>query len=369
MGNSFDVVVIGGGFYGCMIARYLRTFNNRVAVVEKEYDILTRASYNNQARVHNGYHYPRSFLTAYRSHANYRRFIKDFSYALEDVEMVYAIARTVSKITAEQFVKFTEQIGSSLQEVPRSINSLFNHTFIERAFIVDEKVFNARKIREQFKNEFILSRIEVMLGKEAVSMKHSQGTVEIVLLDGSVLRAREVFVCAYSSINKLLSRSNVPRLPLKHEWTEMPLVQVPHALLHMGITIMDGPFFGIVPFPDRGLHTLHHVRYTPFQTFYSEKHAAKPDEQSQFSFMAHDAARYIPCLNDMVYQESLYEVRTVLTQNESDDGRPILFRENYGMDGVHIVMGGKIDNIYDVLSRITSVFETENYGRNVYQTK
>ena len=67
-----DAVVIGGGFYGTAIASYLvRTRGlRRVLLVEREPVLLSRASFHNQARVHNGYHYPRSFTTAYRSRVN-----------------------------------------------------------------------------------------------------------------------------------------------------------------------------------------------------------------------------------------------------------------------------------------------------------
>ena len=68
--------------------------------------------------------------------------------------------------------------------------------------------------------------------------------------------------------------------------------------------------------------------------------------------MIKDAARYIPCLSHATHVDSLYEIRTVLTQHEDDDGRPILYRRNYGIPGLHIVMGGKIDNVYDVVRTI-----------------
>ena len=61
-------VVIGGGFYGSAVAAHLagsRAFD-RVTLVEREGQLFARASGNNQGRVHGGYHYPRSFLTARR---------------------------------------------------------------------------------------------------------------------------------------------------------------------------------------------------------------------------------------------------------------------------------------------------------------
>ncbi len=91
-GNRFDVAVIGGGFYGCMLALYFKNIFRNVIILEKEPDLLLKASCNNQARIHNGYHYPRSFITALRSHINYGRFISDFKDCVEDnFQMIYAI--------------------------------------------------------------------------------------------------------------------------------------------------------------------------------------------------------------------------------------------------------------------------------------
>ena len=33
---------------------------------------------------------------------------------------------------------------------------------------------------------------------------------------------------------------------------------------------------------------------------------------------------------------------------ETDDSRPILFRPDHGIANYHVVMGGKIDNVYDL---------------------
>ena len=78
--KNFDISIIGGGFYGSVLAYYVkRRFPNlSVVLLEKESDLLTRASAKNQARVHNGFHYPRSVVTAYRSRINFERFINEF---------------------------------------------------------------------------------------------------------------------------------------------------------------------------------------------------------------------------------------------------------------------------------------------------
>ena len=65
--RQYDYAIIGGGFYGCCLALYLRSLSSRVVVLEANDKLLNRASRVNQARIHSGFHYPRSVLTAVKS--------------------------------------------------------------------------------------------------------------------------------------------------------------------------------------------------------------------------------------------------------------------------------------------------------------
>ena len=121
--GAVDAVVVGGGFYGAVIADYLARERGlqRVVLLEREADLMARASYANQARVHNGYHYPRSFTTAYRSRVNLPRFVSDWSSAVDTgLTKLYAIARRHSKVTAAQFQRFCRSIGAPLEPAPPS---------------------------------------------------------------------------------------------------------------------------------------------------------------------------------------------------------------------------------------------------------
>src|SRR5215471_10731790 len=99
----YDAIIVGGGIYGCFIALRLAQ-NRKVMLIEREPRLLTRASYHNQARVHGGYHYPRSLLTALRSRVNAPRFVNEFKSAIHaDFEHYYAISRRRSNVTSDQF--------------------------------------------------------------------------------------------------------------------------------------------------------------------------------------------------------------------------------------------------------------------------
>src|SRR3984893_14391256 len=137
--EEYDAIIIGGGFYGCSLALALAPRLPRILILEREPDILLRASSANQARVHNGYHYPRSLLTAMRSAVNYPQFTNDFRDCIDGSFVhVYAIAHGTSKVTAYQFRKFCQQVGIPLRQPPPSIARLFNPTLIEEIFATEE---------------------------------------------------------------------------------------------------------------------------------------------------------------------------------------------------------------------------------------
>ena len=55
MKNEYDVIVIGAGVVGCMVARWLARYQIDILVIEKEADIGIGASSANSAIVHAGY--------------------------------------------------------------------------------------------------------------------------------------------------------------------------------------------------------------------------------------------------------------------------------------------------------------------------
>src|SRR5438309_221649 len=146
--QRFDALVIGGGFYGLYLAEVLASRLPRVLLCERGESLMSRASYANQARVHNGYHYPRSMLTALRSRVNFPRFIDEFREAVRsDFEKVYAIPRQGSKVTAEQFAESMRRIGAPIEPARPAVKKLFEAALIEDVFRVREYAFDSSVLR------------------------------------------------------------------------------------------------------------------------------------------------------------------------------------------------------------------------------
>lgn len=365
---DYQAAVIGGGFFGCAVALHLRKLGlRRIALVERESQLLTRASYRNQARVHNGYHYPRSLLTAARSRCNCPRFCQDYGFALEtDFVTLYAVAAKRSKVTARRFEHFMRDIGARYEAAGAGYASLFDPTQIAAVFVAEEYVFNAIRLREHFSRELTAAGIEMLLGTESLGVVRcgDQDRLEVRLRSSAGNASMEtdmVFNCTYAALNHTV-RDGRPLTPLKHELAEIALVEVPADLTGVAVTVMDGSFFSCMPFPAERCHSLSHVRYTPHDAFLDWEGSADPSKgldsrshRSRVQYMIADGARMLPCLRFARWRRSLFEIKTVLVRNETDDGRPILLRREALHPRLFSLLGAKIDNIYDVLRRIDSL--------------
>lgn len=368
MYKNIDVTIIGGGFFGLYVAKYFSSLNKKVLIIEKESTAMQRASYINQARVHNGYHYPRSILTALRSRISFPQFIDEFNACIDrDFDKYYMISNRLGNITPNQFKAFCDRIGASHAPSSSTIHQLVNPGIIHGIFKVKEFVFDSILLKEMMLDRLKNNNVEFLFNHEVSRIKKVNATLELTMTSGEdthQITSKQVFNCTYSLLNAVLSESALDLIPLKHEMTEICIVDMPEELKKIGITVMCGPFFSIIPFPPKQAHSFTHVRYTPHynwndnpKTPYvnADKVIQENQRKSAFKKMRLDAQRYIPMLENIQYKSSLWEVKTILPHSEIDDSRPILFKENYGIDGFHCIMGGKIDNIYDVIQTINAL--------------
>ena len=165
---NYDAIVIGGGIIGCTLALRLRRRGSRVLVLEAEPALIGRASFANQARVHQGYHYPRSLLTGLRSRVNFQPFVEEFAECIDDTfEQYYAIGRHFSKTTAAQFRVFCRRIQAFLEPAPPAVRRLFNPQWVDEVFRTREYAFDAAKLRWRLARDLANEGVEVWLGCEA----------------------------------------------------------------------------------------------------------------------------------------------------------------------------------------------------------
>lgn len=364
--RGYDRVVVGGGIFGVHAAWLSVQAGLRVAVVDREAAPMRRASHVNQARLHMGYHYPRSLFTARTSAKWFDRFVDDFPSAVNSrFEQIYAVASHNSVTTAARFTAFCRALGAPLD--PVTTERLFVAGAVESAWRTREFSTDNERLSELLVGR-LGNEVSWELGTPAASLRLLGDRADVTLADGKVLTAPSVVLAAYAGNNALLSSAGLDPLPVKYELCEMALVRAAGRLGATGITVMDGSFFSIMPFGNTGFHTLSSVSLTPRLT----SHAALPSftcqdhhptctpealdqctgcpvrPASAWPWMARQAARYLDPTLRFSYVRSLHAVKTVLVMSEVDDGRPTLIRRHAEEPEVISVLSGKLNSIYDL---------------------
>ncbi len=386
MTNTFDAVILGAGLYGLYAAKLLADHGRHCLVLEWDATAMRRATWINQARVHNGYHYPRSLSTAIKSAHYYRRFHEDFDFCiLRDFQQIYATSAQFSWTDRRQFAAFCAAAEIPCREL--SVNDYFREGQCDGAFLTEEDTYDAGILREYYLKELAArSEQASLLYDIRVERIHTQGGE--LLLDftdcrGAGERRRVssplLLNATYASVNQILMLVNeglessgaapLPLFPIKYELCEIILCKPSERLKDTGITVMDGPFFSIMPFGKTGLHSLTAVTHTPHtacredlpafpcqrETDCSRKQLSNCNDcvhkpMTAWPYMRHLADKYLLPEYAYQYDSSLFSMKPILRSTEVDDARPTAIREDLFGNGVRLVsvLSGKINTVYDL---------------------
>ena len=367
MKEKYDNIIIGAGIYGLYAAWKLGRKKRKVAVLEYDNAPFQRASYINQARVHNGYHYPRSYSTATKSHDYFERFNRDFSFAINDTfKTIYAIANRYSFTSGEQFQKFCHISDIPCEEI--NPKSFFQDFTIDAAFETQEYAFCALKIRAFLLVELEkYGHVDIFYSVNIDRVEHNQDSYSLIMVNGDILSASFVINATYASTNQLLDRFGFEKFKIKYEICEIILCDTNDSIQNVGITVMDGPFFSVMPFGFHS-HSLTSVAFTPHISSnnmlpvfpcqeYNKKCTAQQLEncnicsarpKSAWRYMEQLSKKYLNPRVKLFYKESLFAIKPILVTSELDDSRPTVIK-TFSKEPTFIsVLSGKINTIYDL---------------------
>lgn len=346
----YDAAIIGAGIFGIELGLILAKRNLKIIILEKENNICMRASANNQARVHNGYHYPRSLETLIASHRHYDTFLREFKDCINsDFTNLYLVSKD-SLVSSKDFKTLCDNQGLYCKEMNSKYQDYFNFDLIDDVYLTKEVVFDINKIRNKLLNQIQAAGIELRLNTTIVDLDIAP--IITASSDNENFKCKKLFNVTYASINDLLEKLGLEIFALKYELAEICLVDIPKELRPLGVTIMDGPFPSILPFPITGQHSLSHVKYSPHRKYYAKDRLSQSNEiipeqlTSNFELMKKDICRFIPALTNMKHLESFYEIKAKSEAHEIDDGRPMLIKKH--SENFMSILGSKMDNIYDL---------------------
>lgn len=375
MRERYDKIIIGAGLYGLYAADFCGSRDQHVLVLEYDHAPFQRATYINQARVHMGYHYPRSLTTAVKSAGYFKRFVKDFEFCIHDqFEQIYATSDQFSWTNAGQFQDFCKAAGIKCEEV--AVSKYFKPGMCDGAFLTEEYTYDAKILQKYYENKLDENAsIDIKFEVRIQKIRKEGRCFVVELADGSSYEAPYVLNATYASVNQVIDKVEGIEKELfgiKYELCEIILCNPSDQLKGTGVTVMDGPFFSIMPFGKTGLHSLTAVTFTPHVTSYDTKPAFscqrgiedssvqctpeklgncsncphRPD--SAWPYMSHLANKYMKPEYEYSYVQSLYSMKPILKSSEVDDSRPTAIKV-MSRDPMFVsVLSGKINTVYDL---------------------
>lgn len=368
--EQFDKVIIGAGLYGLYATLFCCERGQNVAVLECDPAPFKRATFINQARVHQGYHYPRSISTAMKSAGYFERFNRDYDFCINrEFDQIYATSSMYSWSDGKQFKEFCKAANIPCEEL--YAGNYFKRGMCDGVFRTREYTYDAMILRD-----YLLDRLKEFNNavriEYSVRIKSIERTTDTYIIhteEKDSFESRYVLNATYAGTNQILDMVGFDKFGIKYELCEIILCEVNDKLRDIGFTVMDGPFFSIMPFGKTGYHSLTSVTFTPHATSYDEVPVFACQEKSDgscskfrlgncndcqgkpvtaFPYMSNLARKYMLDDYEFTYKSSLYSMKPILMSSEIDDSRPTVIRK-YSSDPTFVgVLSGKINTVYDL---------------------
>lgn len=368
--DKYNKIIIGAGLYGLYAAEFCCRRGEHVLVLECDLTPFRRATFINQARVHQGYHYPRSISTAMKSAGYFERFNKDYGFCInKEFDKIYATSSKYSWTDGKQFKEFCKAANIPCEELHPE--NYFKKGMCDGVFRTREYTYDAMILRDYLLEELkkYPTSVEMKYGTDIVGIDNDGESYIIRTGDGRSYKSSFVLNATYAGTNQILDMVGFSKFNIKYELCEIILCDVNEKLKDVGFTVMDGPFFSIMPFGKTGYHSLTSVTFTPHTTSYDELPtftcqensngfcsrkrlgncndcAAKPE--TAYPYMANLARKYMLDEYGFEYNRSLFSMKPILMSSEIDDSRPTVIRE-YSKGPTFVgVLSGKINTVYDL---------------------
>lgn len=358
--NNCDILVIGGGIFGIYTALYFSEKGYKVTILEKDTELMSKGTSNNQLRIHNGYHYPRSLYTSLNSNKYFKRFSTEFHHCINDqFQSIYCVSKKLSLCDSQQFENFC---NSSKIHYEKTSFDFINYKEIESSYITEEYVYDTQLLKQEFLKRLNASKVIVKMECSIKGQEKNEQQFTVFTNQGN-FSANTVINATYSSINSVNDLFGFKPHSLKYELCEIVVCKLDPKFRDFSITVMDGPFFSLMPDGKTGYHTLSSVRFTPHKTSTKSDHNfddllaeyekaaadSKAPVNSNFEFMKRELQKFTKGI-DVEFISSRYSIKPILTVSEISDSRPTLIHKHNSKPNFYSILSGKVNTIFDVES-------------------
>jgi hypothetical protein len=327
------IAIIGGGWVGCHLA-YKFQKDHQVKIFEKNSKLFNETSYNNQNRLHLGYHYARSHETRELCQTTFDRFLNDYEFATKTINKNwYCVSKNNSLIDYKTYTKIFEGFDYS--------ESLNNFEQIEGCINTGERYINFEKMFHFFNKNLTFEEKQI----SSKELKKLQKEYDLVI----------------NATNNHISDKTLDNF--FYELTISLLYKKITNTDFDSLTVVDGDLFSIYPYSN-DIFTVTDVEHTPIKKFKKIKNLSTFVNQGitdnlideKRLLIEHKISGYYPkFLEEFEYYSYFISTKSKVSIR-SDSRYPVISRT----DNLVNCFTGKIQGIYLIEDYIKEIIDGKN---------
>lgn len=362
------VAIVGGGIFGVTAGSILKQ-QFRVILFERHPDILAEASYVNQYRHHEGYHYPRSPETIRQIKEACGSFERFYGRTIMRVPSFYAVAKNGSKTNATEFRERCRRSGLPYREAYPP-PQLLNRRTVSSCIKTMEAIYDYAALkREAYKQS---RGVILRLGSAVTDIRLlPDGRKEIYYRQGG--KSRRVSVdylinATYANHNTIAGFLGFPGRDLEFRFKELAIVEIRRSK-PCAVTIVDGPFATLVPTGTRYRYTLGDVPLSVHRVLRRFRDGTfarwRRSVSTRAPAMLRRCAQWFPVLKEARYLYSLFVTLPVSVESRERDDR-ITSVTDHGFGCFSVLEGKIITSVAcaeELLRRIMTLEKRAERGR------
>ncbi len=342
------VAIIGGGIFGATAGLILAE-KFEVDLFEREEDILKKASYANQYRHHQGFHYPRSLKTIEEIKSATKNFESFYrSIVVGNFPSYYCVPNRGSYTSPEQFLRTCKSMGLKFTEGYPPAGFL-NRNTVSVSVKTGEQIYDYEALKSLIKKRMKgMPKLNVHLGHEVTSAKFlPDGRKRLEWINKNGQKGHGdydiVINATYADYNVFCQWLGFPLKDLQYRFKELVLLDI-DGPQKCAVTIMDGPFATLVPTGHGNRYTFGDVplsvrkKVSRFDNHAFEKW--RSGVKTKWPKMLERCLIWFPILKQARYFGSMYITLPVESSSSLSDARPTTVT-SHGF-GCYSVLSGKI---------------------------
>ena len=321
------VLVLGAGWYGCHTSMILQKLNIPFKLADICNDFFCGSSSKNQNRLHQSFHYCRSFNTRSECALGYDKFMQEYPFLTRYIPKNYYCIDQKSILDFETYKTIYRYEDTPFVEVKdMDLNFDYNESSFEGIIKVSERFIDFKRAKQYFKDQF-----QQYMIPEYTSSKYNKDTREY---DGEYFDY--VIDCTFTPCDGMLYEACVSLL---YEY-------IGEGSDLFAITVMDGPFWSLYPYDiENKIYTLTDVEFTPSGT---EESREKMEKKVKM---------YLPTFQKHFIYKGHFISHKIKPANAKSDDRSLVYKmENNTLT----FRGGKITGIFAIEEAIRSFIKQSN---------